>query len=75
MCLHGFDQSGQEHSVRSSPRWAGKSDTPARVKASSTSSGISEASSFAANRASRHSDRPTLRHAAGESVSTPIVTA
>src|SRR6266545_2844736 len=47
MCLQGFDQSGQEQSVRSSLARAGKSETPARSNSVSMSSGISPAISLA----------------------------
>ena len=73
MCLHGFAQSGHEHSVASSARRAGKRETPVPLKASSTSSGISEASSFAAKRAFPRSDSPTLLHSAADRGRTRIV--
>src|SRR6266508_2580344 len=47
MCLQGFDQSGQEQSVRSSLARAGKSETRARSKSVSMSWGISPAISLA----------------------------
>src|SRR3954470_21049771 len=74
MCLHGFDQSGQEQLVFKSSSRAGNSGTPAVRKISSIVSGISPAIRRAALQVSSVTAAPSFFQAAAGIGFSAIVT-
>src|SRR5580704_3811555 len=74
MCLQGLDKSGQEQSVERSLERSGNSETPAVLKISSISWGISPANSLEAKIAWAAAAAATLDHASFGSSCTSILT-